>query len=65
MQSLEENKAGCRTENIKFVPADENFRKSQHLFRLIFIPSSQFIIMQSTASLLPISFITFMLCYCL
>jgi len=38
-QNLGENKTGYHAENIKFVSTDENFKKSPHLFTLLFIPS--------------------------
>jgi len=39
MQSLGENKTGCRAENIRFFSTDDTFKKSPHLFTLIFTPS--------------------------
>jgi len=39
LQSLGEHNTGYRAENIKFVSTDENFKRSPHLFMLIFIPS--------------------------
>jgi len=39
LQRLGENKTGYRAENIKFVSTDENFKRSPHLFTLLFIPS--------------------------
>ena len=38
LQSLGENKTGYRAENIIF-STDDNFKKSPHLFTLLFIPS--------------------------
>jgi len=38
LQSLGENKTGYRAENIIF-STDDNFKKSPHLFTLLFMPS--------------------------
>jgi len=54
LQSLGEHNTGYRAENIKFVSTDENFKRSPHLFMLIFIPSWKCTAMQSNASLLSI-----------
>ena len=39
LQSLGANKTGYFAENIKFVSTEENFKKSPHLYTLLFIPS--------------------------
>jgi len=36
MQSLGKNKSGSRAENIKLVCTEEKFKKSPHLFTLLF-----------------------------
>jgi len=43
LQSLREYKSGCRVEN-RFFSTDENFKKSLHLFILLFIPSDNMLL---------------------